>query len=78
VNFKINSDKTAAVSMEAYFMPITAKTPRNVNCFVLTIHGVARTGNIKAGEEKQYLGWFPCPKNPGDLKERHEYLGETR
>lgn len=74
MNFRINADKTAAVATSAFFMPINAETPRNVNCVVLTIHGVARMGKIKVGEENQYLGWFPCPKNPHDLEERHEYL----
>lgn len=72
--FKINSDKTAAVATQSFFMPITKDTPRNVNCVVLTIHGVARMGNIKAGEEDQYMGWFPCPKAPKDLWEKHEFL----
>lgn len=57
----INSDRTAAVSTEYYWIPIDENTPRGVKIQLLGAGGVAIYGTYN-GRDKFFTHWAPVPK----------------
>lgn len=60
---KLNSDKTVAVAVSYFWMPIDADTPRGVKVQLLTIGDVAIHG-IFDGRMDWVTHWAPLPKRP--------------
>lgn len=61
MNFKVNSEKTAAVATDVYWLPINKDTPRGVKVLLLTEGGVATIGQYSP-QATWIRGWFPMPK----------------
>jgi hypothetical protein len=59
--YKINADKTVAVSTETYFESDMTTCPRGVTVQLLGAGGVAMYG-VYAGEEF-FVGWCPLPRS---------------
>lgn len=78
MNWKHTSDGRAVVSTEVELMPIDDKTPYDSIMILYSQHGVSRVGTLKKGEESLFHGWFPLPKNPGNLKEKHKWINAKR
>lgn len=58
----LSSDGAAAVSLDAYWLPIDDKTPRGVKLMLISqAAGVAQIG-IHFGNDKHYTHWHPLPK----------------
>lgn len=59
---KLNNDRTAAVSTDAYWMPIDNDTPRGVKLMLISkAYGVAQIGiHFASGTFFDY--WHPLPK----------------
>lgn len=61
-NFKLNSDKTAAVSLEAFWIPVGPGTPRGVSMLLINkAAGVLQKGMYNP-DDKFFDFWFPNPK----------------
>lgn len=59
---KINADRTAAVSLDAVWIPIDANTPRGVNMWLISKPaGVSQKG-MHDPAEKFFTHWFPNPR----------------
>ena len=59
---KINADKTAAVSLDAYWIPIDASTPRGVKMLLISVkYGIAQISTY-APSDKYFTHWHPLPK----------------
>ena len=65
MNYKINSDKTAAVSSDIYWLDI-GNCPKGVKVLALSQYGVARI-DIYSGQT-DIVGWFPLPRVPKEMK----------
>jgi hypothetical protein len=66
MNFRINNDKSAAVSTEAFYQPMST-CPKGVKVLALSTHGVARI-DIYTGQ-RDIVAWFPLPRVPPELKQ---------
>lgn len=62
----INASDSYAVSSEVYWRYDTA--PRGVKLFLLTIGGVAITGDWR--DNSGFIAWHPLPKRNKELEER--------
>lgn len=61
MTFKINNDKTAAVSTEAFWIPVGPDTPRGVTMWLINRPaGVSLKGMYDPSEDF-YTHWFPNP-----------------
>lgn len=60
MNHRINSDRTAAVAMDAHYLPMHT-CPIAVKVLLLGAGGVATVGTYN-GKDKFWKGWFPLPK----------------
>ena len=68
MTFKINADNTAAVSLEVFWIPIDANTPRGVNMLLISDKaGVLQKGMYDPAQ-KFFTHWFPNPKLPKEPK----------
>jgi hypothetical protein len=65
VNFRINTDKTAAVASDTYWLPMDC-CPKGVKLLALSTHGVARI-DIFSGQ-RDIVAWFPLPRIPPEMK----------
>ena len=64
MTFKLNADKTAAVSLEAFWVPVGPNTPRGVNMWLISKSaGVSQKGMYDP-DNKFFTHWFPNPKFP--------------
>lgn len=64
MNFKINTDKTAAVSTDNFWIPIDKDTPVGVKMLLSNERfGVATIGAY-AGGRHDFTHWYPLPKFP--------------
>lgn len=60
----INHDKTAAVSTDVFWIPVS-RCPAGVKVLLLTVHGVAIIGHYTEAKDKEfYTHWHPLPKKP--------------
>jgi hypothetical protein len=58
----LNTDRTAAVATDVYWMPITRETPRNVKVLCICKKaGIASVSSIFVDEEF-WTHWAPLPK----------------
>lgn len=66
MTYRINNDKTAAVSTDVYYLPIQT-APTGVSIIGYSVNGVARIDkyNGKAGD---LIGWAPLPRVPEEMK----------
>ena len=64
----LNGDKTVAVAVGYYWLPIGSDTPRGVKLQLLGKGGVANYG-IWNGKDAFYTHWAPCPKRRKDDQE---------
>jgi hypothetical protein len=64
----LNTDKTAAVAQDFYWLPIDKDTPRGVKLLLLGRGGVASLGHYhhKAGDTQFWTHWAPLPKRQPD------------
>ena len=68
MTFKLNSDQTAAVSLEAFWIPIDAHTPRGVSMLLINrASGVLQKGQYTASD-KFFTHWAPNPTFQKDTK----------
>lgn len=65
MNYRINSDKTAAVSNELFWLDMDT-CPKGVKVLALSKYGVARL-DIYGGQD-DLVGWFPLPRVTKDVK----------
>ena len=64
MTYKINNDKTAAVSLEAFWIPIDAHTPRGVSMLLISeAAGVLQKGMYDPSDNF-FTHWHPNPKLP--------------
>lgn len=64
MSHRINSDGTAAVSTDVFWMPIV-HCPTGVKVLLLTAHGVAIVGKFNPVKDQEfYTHWHPLPKKP--------------
>lgn len=61
MNYKLNNDRTAAVSTDVYWQPIDVNTPRGVKVLLLTNGGIATIGQYHP-DAAWIMGWSPLPK----------------
>lgn len=66
MNFKITSDKAAAVDQGYFWQPLET-CPVSAKVQLLTVGGVAVYGQYQRGAPG-YLGWAPLPKKPEWMK----------
>lgn len=59
--FKLNRDRSTAVALDHYWIPIGADTPRGVKLLLLGAGGVAQLG-LWDGKTKFWTHWVPMPK----------------
>ena len=62
----LNTDKTAAVAVDYYWLPINKDTPRGVKIQLLGLGGVAAYG-VWDGKSRFWSHWAPLPKKPRDI-----------
>lgn len=64
----LNTDKTAAVAQDYFWLPIDKDTPRGVKVLLLGRGGVAALGHYhyKAGDTQFWTHWAPLPKRQPD------------
>lgn len=61
-SYKLNADKTAAVSLEAFWIPVGPDTPRGVSMLLINEHaGVLLKGQYDPSNTFA-THWFPNPK----------------
>jgi hypothetical protein len=65
MTYRINSDKSAAVSTDQFFRPMDC-CPKGVKVIALSKHGVARI-DIYSGQD-DLVGWFPMPRVPKKMR----------
>lgn len=64
MTFKLNTDKTAAVSTEAFWIPVGPDTPRGVGMWLINEpSGVSLKGQYNPADNFP-THWFPNPKFP--------------
>ena len=66
MTYRINTDKTAAVSMDVYYLPIST-APTGVSIVGYSINGVARIDKYN-GKPNDLIGWAPLPRVPESMK----------
>lgn len=65
---KLNSDRTAAVSLEAEWLPIDSITPRGVKLLLISQkYGITSVG-LHMSSDKYFTHWHPLPKFKKDSK----------
>jgi len=69
MTYRINTDKSAAVATDYFYLPIET-APKNVSIIGLSILGVARIDKI-GKDPGDLVAWAPLPKRPNWLTERH-------
>lgn len=62
----LNSDKTVAVAIDYFWLPINEYTPRGVKLQLLSKGGVACYGHWD-GKNSFWTHWAPLPKKPTEL-----------
>ncbi len=68
MSHKLNSDKTAAVSLEAEWLPIDSSTPRGVKMLLISVkYGIAQI-SIYAPGDKYFTHWHPLPRFQKETK----------
>jgi len=63
MTYTLNKDKTVAVAIDYYWLPISKDTPRGVKLQLLGIGGVAVYGEWD-GKSRFWTHWAPLPKKP--------------
>lgn len=66
MTFKLNSDKTAAVSLEAFWKKVGPDTPRGVNMWLINRSANVSLKGMYDPSNEFYTHWFPNPKFPED------------
>ena len=65
---KLNSDRTAAVSLDAEWLPIDASTPRGIKMLLISVkYGIAQISTYHPSD-KYFTHWHPLPKFKKDSK----------
>jgi hypothetical protein len=67
MNFRINTDKTAAVALEVEYLPMST-CPQVIRVLGLSSGFVARI-DIVSNKTTDLIGWAPLPKVPAWAKE---------
>lgn len=67
-DFKISSDRSAAVALDAVFMPITKDTPIGVKCLLINKRAGSMTIGQIGSDERFFTHWFPCPRLPNETQ----------
>lgn len=63
--FKINNDRTAAVALDVFWLPIDKNTPRGVSILLINrAAGVLQKGKYDPADPF-FTHWFPNPKFKG-------------
>lgn len=63
MNFKINSDRTVAVSTDTFWKPIDENTPIGVKMQLINkLYGVAIMGTYGGPSDHSFTHWHPLPK----------------
>ena len=65
----LNNDKTVAVAVDTFWLPIGPDTPRGVKLQLLGEGGVATYGHYD-GKNKFWVSWAPLPKRRHDDEQR--------
>ena len=65
----LNGDKTVAVAVDTFWLPIGPDTPRGVKLQLLGEGGVATYGHYD-GKNKFWVSWAPLPKQKHDDEQR--------
>lgn len=60
-SYKLNTNRSVAVSTLNYYMPMDNDTPRGVKLILMGAGGVAHLGTWD-GKDKFWIGWFPLPR----------------
>ena len=59
---KLNADRTAAVSLDAVWIPIDANTPRGVKVLLISVkYGIAQISTYHPSD-KYFTHWHPLPR----------------
>lgn len=66
MTYRINTDKTAAVAMDVFYLPIET-APTGVSIIGLSVHHVARIDKYN-GKPNDLIGWAPLPRIPDTMK----------
>ena len=65
---KLNSDRTAAVSLDAEWLPIDSSTPRGVKLLLISVkYGIAQI-SMYYPADSYFTHWHPLPKFKKDGK----------
>jgi len=65
---KLNSERTAAVSLDAEWLPIDANTPRGIKMLLISVKcSIARNCTYHPSD-KNFTHWHPLPKFKKDSK----------
>lgn len=65
---KLNSDRTAAVSLDAEWLPIDSSTPRGVKLLLISVkYGIAQI-SMYYPADSYFTHWHPLPKFKKDSK----------
>ena len=68
MNHKLNSERTAAVSLDAEWLPIDASTPRGIKMLLISVkYGIAQISTYHPSD-KYFTHWHPLPKFKKDSK----------
>lgn len=69
MTYTVNNTKTAAVSTDVFWLPIT-ECPDGVKVLLLTVHGVAIVSHYAASKNGGFFThWHPLPKRrPADAQ----------
>lgn len=67
VSYKLNKDRTVAITGDVVLLPIDDKTPRGVTIWLGNKpDGVVYKGQFISQEKTPATHWFPCPVFPKD------------
>ena len=67
MTFHLNTDKTAAVASDTYYLPMSS-CPKGVRIIGLSKWLVARI-DVYNGNTTDLIGWAPLPRIPPELKQ---------
>lgn len=62
MNYKLNTDKTAAVATDTFWQPITKDTPTGVKMLLINKHFGVAIVSTYIGQHLQWTHWAPLPK----------------
>ena len=62
MTYKINADKTAAVSLEAFWIPVGPDTPRGVSMLLISESAGVLQKGMYDPKDDFFTHWFANPK----------------